>query len=158
MNAIIRNIYEAEPEINQNGPLIYAIIHIKGGLWYGGQYVGCAKVHQEDKDFASKIVGATIATSRARISALKWAVKAAEFELTSKRDMWWQGTKGVKIAAYNADPFGNFEANVRSAEKKVKVLRTQLRSEKRFLTDYIAAQKDAVIKIRGYRAKKAENN
>lgn len=153
MNAIIRNIYETEPQVKQYINLTTSRLQIGKDLFWG-----IAMLHDEDQDFQSNIVGATIATSRARIMALKKTVERAEIELTAKRDMWWSGTKGVKIAGYNADPFGNFEANVRSAEKKVKILRTQLRSEQQFLTNYIAAQKDAVIKIRGFRAKKAENN
>lgn len=155
MHAVIRNIYEAEPKIfiDEECTVSRIRFHHKG-------FVGLAEVHPDDQDFQSEIVGATIATSRARQSALKHAIWETELELKAKREMYWHGTKGMK-EFYDpelADPFGGFARSVKSTEKKLQLLRAQLRSEEEGLTNYLKSQKEAITKIKGYRAKKDENN
>ena len=155
MNAIISNIVNAKPRIFiEDGSTVVRI------SCNGRRFVGLAEVHQQDMDFQSNIVGTTIALSRAKQDAFKWAIRDTELELKAKREMYWHGTTGMK-ELYDpelADPFGGFIRSVQSTERKLYNLRQALRSEEQALNNYLKNHKEALSKLKSYRAEKAEAN
>lgn len=125
-------------------------------LTYNGHnYYGIAFCHEEDKDFFSEKVGATIAHYRAMIKIYDNEIQRAE---TAARILW----SAYKDVIYNSqktgvpvDPTSAFITRVFKARDLVdryKVQRTGLRTQ---LKDYLKNHEKCIASIRAQR--KTEN-
>lgn len=125
-------------------------------LTYNGHnYYGIAFCHEEDKDFFSEKVGATIAHYRAMIKIYDDEIKRAE---TTAQVLW----SAYKDVIYNSqkngvpvDPTGAFITRVFKARDLVdryKVQRTSLRAQ---LKEYLQNHEKCLASIRAQR--KTEN-
>lgn len=125
-------------------------------LTYNGHnYYGTAFCHEEDKDFFSEKVGATIAHYRAMIQIYDDEIKRAE---TAARVLW----SAYKDVIYNSqengipvDPTSAFIIRVfkaRDLADRYKIQRTGLRTQ---LKDYLKNHEKCIASVRAQR--KTEN-
>jgi len=127
-------------------------------LTYNGRnYYGAAFCHEEDKEFFSEKVGATIAHYRAMIKIYDDEIKRAE---TAAKILW----AAYKDVIYNSqtngeptDPTGAFINRVCAATDllgRYKAQRTTLRKQ---LKSYLAAQEKCIESIKRQRSNNSED-
>lgn len=126
-------------------------------VYNGHKYYGTAYCHEEDKEFFSEKVGATIAHYRAMIKIYDDEIKRAEM---AARVLW----AAYKDVIYNSqtngvpsDPTGAFINRVCAATDllgRYKAQRTTLRKQ---LKSYLAAQEKCIESIKRQRANNSED-
>ena len=151
---IVSSIYDA--------PIISKTVednkHITVVILYNGEpFVGESWLHDEDSEFYSYKVGSNIALSRARINAMKYALKRTRYELIIKKDMYNQITGyGIKDDK-EIDPTGAITKNIHKTENRVYTLNRALKKEKYTLRTYIKGQNRVIQCVRRFRNKDNNN-
>ena len=100
----------------------------------GEEFIGEARLHPDDKDYYSAIVGGTIAEARATIKALK-------YELKVKKDLYKTQKNFVK-ACEQYKNFDKTSSTARAIYRQLNRLRKQIReiqTDIQEITDIIAA-------------------
>lgn len=133
-------IYKAKPEVFIDEKEIMVTIQYNS-LYYHG----FADLNPKDKDFYSERVGTTIALSRARIDALKDALKEARNVYKYKYQFYHE------IANDGWAEVNNFLGNVEKARKNMKRLQEALKAEKRGLNAYLKSQEKMIQTVRQMR-------
>lgn len=127
-------------------------------LTYNGHiYCGCAYCHEEDKEFFSEKVGATIAHYRAMIKIYNDEIKRAEMV----SQVLWAAYKDV---IYNSqtngeptDPTGAFINRVYAANDLVSRYKAQRNTLRKQLKSYLAAQEKCIESVKRQRTNNSED-
>ena len=127
-------------------------------LTYNGHvYFGCAYCHEEDEEFFSEKVGATIAHYRAMIKIYDDEIKRAE---VAARVLW----SAYKDVIYNsqtngnpADPTGAFINRVYAANNLVGRYKAQRDILRKQLRSYLAAQEKCIKSVKRQRVDNSED-
>lgn len=153
----VKAIYQAskkfETVVDEGFAYVYAAI------FYNGQiFQGHASLHPEDSNFFSEKIGKTIALSRARQEALKYAIKEAQTIADIKYQLYREVTAYGSKSPAEVDPTGAFFLNCTRALQRVEFLKKALTSEQNSLAAYLKDHKSALSIVKAMRASKAKDN
>lgn len=146
MSRFVNEIYKVPLMFECNNNLTVANLRYKGK-----NYVGCAFLHPDDVEFASKRVGKHIAAIRARISCLE-DVLVTQKEILAERERFFNEVK-MHRELEEVDPKGYFRRVLKQQRTRIIALSTALSKEKAGLKEYIKGQNNVIASVTRYRNK-----
>lgn len=148
----IRTIYKLEPRFTVRENDIVCIIRTDNKQIYG---FGKSKIHPDDIEFQSEIVGKNIALSRARLDALIGLRYNLETEYNIKKSMYNDILReyGIAILTFNL-----WRNNIEKTKKRLERVNQAIKKERKYLKDYLFGLNKAHSSIRRSRSTaKGEN-
>lgn len=154
----IRTIYKLKPQFTVRENDIVCVIRTDNKQIYG---FGKSRIHPDDIEFQSEIVGKNIALSRARLDALISLRFSLETEYNIKKSMYNDifreyGSAGLAFDSYDSKDI--WRDNIQKTKQRLEKANKAIKKERAYLKNYLFGLNKAHSSIKRSRLVQKDEN